>query len=154
MGYGNNERYMGLFASEPLANVANNAAVAVFAKEPSQGRSTEEVEAIVKRAEEAAMNAVMQMSGKQKENVATVQIEIHCLCCDLTHTKPFEYSKLRYIRGRKNGGAWAWRRTAGGGYAGFSCKNCGQDAEWAPTDNEHTRRLENEAKEKAAGRKW
>lgn len=143
MWYGNETRVIGTFASEPVANAANDAAVAVFAAEPSQGRSAEEVDAIVTQAKEAAMNDVVQMSPL-KEN----ETMIHCKrCCDHTHPKPFAYSRLRHVRGRKNGGAWVWRPD----YAQF-CKNCGKHTEWAPTENEHTRRLENEAKAKAQRR--
>ena len=150
---------MGLFASEPLANAALDAAVAVFAEEPSQGHSAKEIEATVKRAKEAAMKVAMQMSRQtiSQGDAAKVKTQIRCKkvqeggvrCCDLTRTKPIEYSKLRYAKGRKKGSAWMWRTIER-----VSCDNCGRHTEWAPTDNEHTRRLENEAKEKAAGRKW
>ena len=144
MSYGNETRYIGTFASEPLANAALDAAVAVFAAEPSQGRSAKDMEATAKRAKEAAMNVAMQMSGKQKEN----KTMIHCKrCCDHTHPKPFAYSRLRHVRGRTNGGAWAWRTD----YAQM-CDNCGRHSEWAPTVNEHTQRLENEAIAKAQSR--
>ena len=75
MWYGNDARYIGRFASEPLANAALKAAVAVFAAEPSQGRTAKEMEATAERAKEAAMKVAMQMSGKQEEN----KTAIHCM---------------------------------------------------------------------------
>ena len=144
MSYGNETRHIGTFASEPLANAALDAAVAVFAAEPSQGRSAEEVDAIVTQAKEAAMNDVVQMSPLQENETM-----IHCmkvqdggeLVCGYTYPKPFAYSKLRYAIVRGNGGAWKWRTDCQ-----KDCKKCGRHREWAPTVNEHSQRLENEAK--------
>ena len=151
MSYGNKTRYIGTFASEPLANAALNAALAVFAAKPAQGRSAEEVEATVKRAKEAAMKVAMQMSGQtiSQGGAAKVKTQIRCkkvqeggmLCCDLIRTKPIEYSKLRYVKGRKKGSAWMWRTDNV-----VDCKKCGRHTEWAPTDNAYTQGLENKAK--------
>ena len=135
MWYGNDARYIGRFASEPLANAALKAAVAVFAAEPSQGRTAKEMEATAERAKAAAMNVAMQMSVL-KDN----ETMISCTC-GYTYPKPFAYSKLRYIRDRRNGGVWAWRTDCQ-----KNCKKCGLHYQWAPTVNEHTQRLENKAK--------